>query len=218
MNQILRTSTLTYLPTWEPIKEALQRIVVAGLSKKQAQRDLCRAIGDGKIAIRLDLAADPSRGLPRKALSFPTLEIPPLLSPEDIDWPRSRPSQRSQLWTGPSQRPGEPTLLYFHKNHDLMGRTVDLIEVRVADVTKVFGNTESQPEAKTATGSLNLRPKNGAKVAAVVQALNELWPGRIPDELSAKDRDRRITERLRTKGLSIPSPRTIQRALKLKDR
>jgi hypothetical protein len=68
---MLGTLAVTYAPTWESINKALQRIVAAGHSKKQAKHDLCRAIGDGKIAIRLHFAADPSRGLPPKELSSP---------------------------------------------------------------------------------------------------------------------------------------------------
>jgi hypothetical protein len=205
------------MPTWEPINQALQRIAAAGLSKKQAQRDLCLAMADGKIAVRVHLAADHSRGLPPKALSSPVLEIPPRLSPVDFDWPHSRPSKHSQLWTGPSQRAGESPLLYFHENHDRIGRTVDLVEVSVADVTKVFCNTESRPMANPTAGSLKPRPNIGAKAAGIAQADKALWPDGRPAGLSPKDRDRQIAEWLEAKNLSIPTRRTIQRVLKQLD-
>jgi hypothetical protein len=206
---------LTYTSTWEPINEALQRVVAAGLSEKQVKRDLCRAIADYKIEIRLHLAADRSRGLPPKVLSPPALEIPQHLSPADFDWPSSRMSPHSQLWTGPSQRLGQSNLLYFHENNELVDRTVDLIELRVADVTKVFFNTESQPKAKPAAGSPAPRPNKAAKATGVEQAIEALWGSKgIPSGLSAKDRDRQIVDWLKDRNLSIPKLRTIQRALK----
>ena len=209
---------MTYTPIWEPINKALQRVAALGLSKKRAKHDLCHAIADREIGIRLHLAADHSRSLPRKVLPPPELDIPSDFSPANIDWPSSRPSRHSQLFTGPSQRLGQPISMYIQNNYDLMGRTVDLIEVRVADVTKVFCNTESQPEAKPTAGSLEQRPNNGAKAAGAARAIKELWPERIPKELSTKDQYRQIVEWLEATKLSIPSLRTIQRALKLHDR
>jgi hypothetical protein len=193
-------------------------MVTGGLSKKQALHDLCCAIADGKIAIRLILAADRARGLPRKELSFPQFETPSHLLPKDIDWRRSRPSPNSQISTGPSQRLGQPVSCYIQQNYSLMGRTVDLIEVRVPDVIKVFCNTESQPEAKPPAtkpaASPALLAGNAAKFDAAVQAMKALWPNGIPAGLGAKDRNRRISDWQQANGLSKSSVRTMQRAIK----
>jgi hypothetical protein len=204
---------LTYTAKWEPINKALQRIAAAGLSKKEAKRDLCHAIADREIEIRLHLAADHLRS--PKILSSPALDIPPHLSPTDIVWPSSRPSRHSQLFTGPSQRLGEPVSMYIQNSRDLMGRTVDLIEVYVADVTKAFCNTESQPEAKPAAGSLMPSANKSAKFTGVMLAIKELWPEGIPAGLTAKDRNLQIRRWQRENNLSQSSDRTIQRALKL---
>jgi hypothetical protein len=215
-NRILGDFGLTYAAKWQPINNALQRIVAAGDSKKQAKQDLCQAIADREIEIRLHLAADHLR--PAKVLAPPALDIPSHLSPADIDWPSSQPSRHSKLFTGPSQRLGQPTSMYIQNSYDLMGRTVDLIEVRVADVTKVFCNTESQPEAKPTAGSPTLRANKSAKSTGVAQAITALWPERRVDGLTTKDKYRQTVEWLKARNLSIPSLRTVQRALKQLDR
>jgi hypothetical protein len=41
-----------YVPDWEQLAEALKRVIEAGFSRSEAQRDICRAIIDGKIKVR----------------------------------------------------------------------------------------------------------------------------------------------------------------------
>ena len=47
---------MAYVPDWERLSDALSRVMAAGLSKPEAQRDICRAIVDRKISIRLQAA------------------------------------------------------------------------------------------------------------------------------------------------------------------
>jgi len=53
------------------------------------------------------------------------------------------------------------------------------------------------------------KPKSGA----ATEALKALWPNGIPAGLTAKDRYRQIEQHLRLQGLSIPSERTVRRAI-----
>jgi hypothetical protein len=43
---------MAYVPDWEQLAEALKRVIEAGFSRSEAQRDICRAIIDGKIKVR----------------------------------------------------------------------------------------------------------------------------------------------------------------------
>jgi hypothetical protein len=205
---------LTYTPTWEPIAEALERVVATGLPKGDAQRNLCRAIADLRIDIRLHLAA--TQALPALTLSRPSLEIPARLSPSDIDWKFSRLPKESSLWPGPSQRFGEPTTLYIRDNFGRMNRTVESVEVRVADVIRVFCDDDdvTKPEApKPAEEQPKQAPKRSPQVESALLAIDELWPVEIPPGLKATDRDKQINDLLKTKKLSQVSKSSILRAL-----
>ena len=43
---------MAYVPEWERLAEARKRVMAAGLSKGEAERDLCAAMSDGKITVR----------------------------------------------------------------------------------------------------------------------------------------------------------------------
>ena len=43
---------IAYAPDWERLAEALKRVIEAGFSRSEAQRDICRAVIDGKIEVR----------------------------------------------------------------------------------------------------------------------------------------------------------------------
>jgi hypothetical protein len=95
---------MVYIPNWESLAETLTRLMTAGLSMSEAQRDICRALADrkirfrptdNKIETRTGSAVDPR--LPG-ILSFrrgerPSLLVPRDLSPDDIDWEKSRPKK-----------------------------------------------------------------------------------------------------------------------------
>jgi hypothetical protein len=122
-----------YIPDWEPIAAATSRITAGGSNKNDAKRDLCRAIADQKIAVRLHLAPDPQRQFPAEVLVGP--EVPALLSPSDIDWRTSRPRKPWSLVTWPANNLGltRDPMRYAR----LEDRAINLIEVSVADVTRV---------------------------------------------------------------------------------
>jgi hypothetical protein len=216
---------------WEPIGAALKRVVEQGLRDDEAKRGLCEEISDARIAIRQDLAADPSRGLPKT--SFDGLPNGARLSPEDIDWQHSRPSSPlSPVWIHASQRLGEPTSLYIRDKHHLMNRTVELIKVRAADVTQIFCGSEKLADISSPASPVERKPDGGVSppagkhessgddgpmVLATIEVILELWPDGT--RLRAKDSYPRIREGLKAKGHSKVSDSTIQRAFRaLKNR
>jgi hypothetical protein len=100
------------LPKWERLPEALQRVMGTSVSEKQAKRDLCNALADRKIRLRLCFMWRPTsqdflarRGLPTTNVHRVTNdEIPGILKPSDFDWRRSR-IRKPGLWhniRGPS--------------------------------------------------------------------------------------------------------------------
>jgi hypothetical protein len=100
---------MRYIPDWETLAETLARVVTTnGLSTSEAQRDICRALGDAKIRVQptidpstteigsqlVDVPLSPWRGerqrLERQKI-VPVPLVPKNLDPHDFDWENSRP-------------------------------------------------------------------------------------------------------------------------------
>jgi hypothetical protein len=206
---------MTYTPEWGTIDGALESVAAVGLPEERAKQALCREISDGRIGIRQLLAPDRRRKLP--AQTCKGLLNSARILPEDIDWRRSRPSRPSPAWANSPLMSGPGSFLSVaYGVHNLVERNVESIEVRVADVARIFSTSESPVEAKPAEDSLERRPRRGKKTLAVWQAENALWPEGIPEGLSINDRDRQIIDWLTAKKLSIPDKSTIRRALAIK--
>jgi len=213
-------------PEWETIKEALKRVVAAGLPKEQAKRDLCRAMADRKIHLQLTTVADPRLNLPE--LTFEYSEVSRHLSPKDIDWSNSRPSPDSRAWGPTPKNSAEPNSVFLSRNIGFWDRTIVLIEVRSAQVTRIFCHPREEPadidppptrsqEAvdinRPAARPPAPKPPQGAMISAAFRAIKTLWPDGVPKELNAKDRNRQIRDWQKTNRVSESSDRTIQRAL-----
>lgn len=201
---------MVYEPDWETIEDAVGRITAHGMPEVQAQRDLCRAIADHKIDVRQHLAANRLLNLRAITLLRAELAIPARLSPADVDWAKSR---SKETWAYAQQRPGEPTTLYAQRSLHLMDRTVELTEVRRRDVTMLFLQAEEQAKTEPSI-SPEEPPSRSRAVQRVHQAIEGLWSGILPANLSNKDRERQINEWLTANRLSQVSLRTIQRAVK----
>jgi hypothetical protein len=203
---------VAYTPEWEAIGNALKRLAASAVSESEAKRDLCSAISDGAIAIRVRLAADRYRCLPASVIPGSDLPLPLDLSPEHLDWQRSRPLQP---WAMAQRQPGEWVTTFASRAGHLVDRNIELIEVRRPDVGKVFGGPVSEAKSDPTRVLPKRESGAGAKSRAVIQAIEQLWPEGVPAGLSAKDRNKRILEWLRTNGLSVPlnPERAIQRAL-----
>src|SRR5580704_12308679 len=129
---------MAYVPDWERLSDALSRVMAAGLSKPEAQRDICRAIVDRKISIRLQAA---KAEIPEAKWSGPVVgshaSIPQDLSPRDFDWRKSLP-----------KRPWQ------HGDHPFVQVHLTLIELFSADVTLVLCAGSRVPERSTKGNSL----------------------------------------------------------------
>ena len=136
---------MAYTPDWEPIADALKRVMATGVSEDEAKTDLCRAVADRKIKIQVRIAQnDGRRG---QVFSGPNVEVPVHLSPNDLDWSRSCPLKpwsigpvgpQRYVWIGGWEK-----------------RPIDLIEVPTSDVSRIL------------CGGLNEVGKTGARRTTV---------------------------------------------------
>lgn len=217
---------MIYTPEWEPIGEALERVVASGVSAKQAKRNLCSAMADRKVDVRLTtVGKEPRQNLPE--LTFEYSDISPHLSPRDIAWSGSRASRRSAAWGPKPHNPAEPVGFFIQRALPFADTRVSLIEVRSAQVTRIFlcGSaklTNTSPptvverEAVRAASSPANKPDDeidGAMVIAVSEAIQELWPNGVKG-VHTDDRLKMVNERLKTKNMSRTSKSTILRALR----
>jgi hypothetical protein len=49
---------MAYIQDWERLSDALSRVKMAGFNEREAKRDICSAIADGKIDVRFLVAKD----------------------------------------------------------------------------------------------------------------------------------------------------------------
>jgi hypothetical protein len=186
-----------------------------GVAEDEAKSDLCRAVADRKINIRVRIAAT-GRSWGGWFFSGDQVRVPTHLNPDDFDWVGSCPLGR--WWIGTMVLAG------WEK------RPIDLIELSTVDVRDVLcgagarGNPDMPPTVGRVSGAESVpyepaapksKPGPGAKQQGITAALKALWPSGIPTGISAKDRDRQIIDWLIANQCSVPKDpaRAIQRVL-----
>jgi hypothetical protein len=180
--------------------------MAAGIEEDEAKTDLCRAMADRKINVRVTIAAT-DYGMGGQVYSDGNVRVPRHLKPSDLDWAQSRPSGHWRI--GP--RLGE----HYSWITGCDNRPIDLIELRTDDVAEVLRSAGSNNATSQRTRP-NSNLGGGAKTIAIEQAIDQLWPnGIIPKGLSAKERDNQIISKVKeNKGSLAADPRrAIQRAL-----
>lgn len=81
-----------YVPRWEPLLEAINRMVARGLAEADAKSVLCNGIADRKIEVQLQLGRSATNSMVSgEPLTGEDVQIPAQLSPGDMDWLNSRP-------------------------------------------------------------------------------------------------------------------------------
>lgn len=154
---------MAYIPDWEPLADALKRVMATGASEEEAKTDLCRAVADGKIRVRVRIATSHyKRG---SVFSGGNVVVPAHLAPRDFDWARSRPIAQWRI--GP--RIGEH---YFWNSENL---PLDFIELWTADVAQVLCNRDGD----------ELPPATSGRESAAIKAL--AGPLRADPELKRSD-------------------------------
>ena len=84
---------MPYVPSWERLPAALERIMTAaGLSKDDAQSNICRALADRVVRFRGQLKKHTTSPMRASAvLEGGDFDIPTTIRQEDLDWEQSRP-------------------------------------------------------------------------------------------------------------------------------
>lgn len=190
---------MAYTPDWEPLADALKRVMAAGIDEGEAKIDLCRAVADRKIDVRVKIAAT-ERGV-RGLFSDGNVGVPQHLRPDDLDWVHSRPFAKWRI--GP--RPGE----HYGWIGGWENRSLHLIELSTRDLMDVLCS-DNQPQAH--------RQRSHAKRATATDrargVINKLYPTGVPDQAAEPNANlfRRVGEKLKQDGLPGVSNDTILRA------
>jgi hypothetical protein len=121
--------------------------MATGVSEEEAKTDLCRAMADGKINFRVRIAENDDRFRGR-VFARPNVEIPLQLSPDDLDWSRSRPLKpwaigpvgpQRYVWMGGWEK-----------------RPIDLVKVSTSDVSRILcGGDEGTGARRMARTTVN---------------------------------------------------------------
>jgi hypothetical protein len=175
--------------------------MATGLSEEQAKTDLCRAMADQKIGVRVRVATTTGHYLRGKIFSNGNVCVPPHLSVSEFDWVGSRPLTRWLI--GP--RLGE----HYAWLSGWESQPLDLVELWTAGVIEVLGGKEGE---KNTTRNLADRGQRRTSLAArLAEELKVLYPQGRP--VKANEVIRRELEARGTVGKL--SPRTLERALAL---
>jgi hypothetical protein len=152
---------MPYVADWEPLAEALKRVMATGANEHQAKADICNAVADRKIAVRV-LVDDSERDVGGQTLPVPNIGVPPRLKPEDFDWTRSRPLTAWQ--TGPTS-----VVEHYFPTWSWRPRKIALIEASTADVTFVLcisTNSIATVGARQGSAMKRLEGENRTQVSA----------------------------------------------------
>jgi len=122
---------LPYVRDWEPLPDVLRLVMAVGSQKQEAKVDICNAVADRKIAVRV-LVHEAESGVGGRTLSDSSVSVPPRLTPQDFDWVHSRPL--AQWETGPHSVPELVEGSTWHWRP----RKIKLIELFIADIASVL--------------------------------------------------------------------------------
>ena len=120
---------MPYVPDWQPLAAALERVMATGATEDNAKLDICRAVADQKIDVRVRIAAS-EYDLGGRSFSDGNVGVPLRLNPRDFDWVRSRPLSRWSI--GPML--GE----HYTWTSGWSEQSLDLIELSTRDVRRIL--------------------------------------------------------------------------------
>jgi hypothetical protein len=183
---------------WEPLADALIRVMAAGLSENEAKTRLCRAIAAHSVCVRFPLI-EFNRG--RGLRVFPNIFVSPQLGPDDLDWIHSRPLKLSSIASMPglsgSWPEGDPVTLELCVE--------DVIEVLCGGANEISSANEMLPAETEASNALALLLQEKPHLARA-DALS--WCKERGFNLSWRGFQNRVWPSARTKvGLDPKAPR-----------
>lgn len=116
---------VAYIPEWESLADALTRVMAFGGNEQQAKADICNAVADHKIVIRVSDGEETYPG--------DNVRVPRRLTPIDFDWVQSRPVKPWFIGPMPGQH-------YYWTGSN---RPISLIELSTAAVQEILCNAET---------------------------------------------------------------------------
>jgi hypothetical protein len=199
--------TVAYTSAWVSLSDALRIVMTRGASEQQAKSDICNAIADRAIDVRVDglIASGDNVGVPQR------------LKPDDFDWTNSRPFEHWRR--GPISTGRKPIVFRCSP--------VSLFEISRADVQNVLCHPPGTAPQVVMTAPSNnsagakapsaLPPRRRAKpvqyqIRKAVEALAKQHGGKFPpDDMPVFERDRLIVEWLDGNDDPVkPSKRTLR--------
>lgn len=195
---------VAYTPGWESLSAAAERLMKAsGCTQEQAQWDICRALADGAIGFRVNLAKHAIRPPRSSVLVYGhQLELPTSLTPKDIDWEDSRPTKPWHVRDLPRHHHG-PWYL-------------ERIELSKADVTaKLLADLAltADPSAPETDKRPKRKQREPTQLKSADDAIRNLWKDIPPQRVLPNDLlDRDVNEWLKQHGRREVSRDTILRA------
>jgi hypothetical protein len=146
---------VAYTPDWEKLAEALKRVMAVGVSENQAKLDLCRAVADRKIRVRVRIATS-DYAKPAQVFSGANVRVPEHLGSGDFDWVHSYPL--SPWLIGP--RWGERREPEWVRGWEY--RQLDMIELSTADVINVLCSGDISGGNTTAVSPMTSKEETAA--------------------------------------------------------
>jgi hypothetical protein len=132
-----------YEPLWLTLADALHRVVATGLDEQKAKDLLCSAMGDRAIAVRIQIDSG-DQDVGGRWLSPPSVDVPPRIRAEDLDWHISRPIRKPSpkqkgawdagAWVTGPVRPESYWALW-----DRRPRLIAVLELSATDIDRAFG-------------------------------------------------------------------------------
>ena len=144
---------MAYVPRWMGLAVALESAMETGASKPEAMAEVCAAIADRAVGVRvlIDKSVSDVGG---KTLEGRLVGVPTQLRPEDFDWVASRPLKP---WnTGPAPR--DYAAMWIWKP-----RRIVRVDLATADVARIWGGRHSAPELQGQSSANIAAPADHAK-------------------------------------------------------
>jgi hypothetical protein len=194
---------MAYESRWEKLSEALIRVMKAGgLSKDEAQSDICQAIADGAVNIQGKVGRHITKGTyDPTVLEGRDIQIPTEIKSGELDWDESRPVKPWFVRSKPN-RHGGPWQLEW-------------IKLSRADVTNVLCTAGEQGKPAQPTSSeTGSTTRNRPAFERALGAIKELYPRGVPEQATEPNANlcRRVGDKLKNEGLPDVSDDTILRA------
>jgi hypothetical protein len=141
---------VAYVPDFEPIADALTRVMETGVSEDEAKTDLCSAVADRNIKVQVRIAPNDDR-FAGEVFPDRNVKVPRHLNPNDLDWSRSCPLKP---WPIGPVGPQHYTWISGWKD-----RPIDLLELSISDVSIFCGGLANDTDKKGARQTADQQTK-----------------------------------------------------------